>query len=113
MKLERFKTFENNNALYSGPPLINKVNTIASTTVGSGSDGLIGGQNNPGDLGGEFPKKYSPSTAKPPGFKQTIDKIKQKESRKRKKGIDRVKKINMLNFKDFNKKKKKKKKKDD
>ena len=84
---------------YSGPRV---VNTIANTLVASGSDGLIGGQINGGNMGGEFPKKYNPSTADPDTkYRQNIKSIKTKETKKRRDAIKKIQKINVMNFLDY------------
>lgn len=100
----KFKVFEStyNSDTYVGPAI---VNTIAATVVGDGSDGIIGGQNNPGDLGGEFPKKYNPPTNMPVRHIPNILRVRYKESKRRKKAIQDIEKVDVMTFDEFKKKK--------
>ena len=103
--ISNFKIFESSEFTYGepGPAIVVKQSapTIASTLAADGSDGLIGGQNNPGDIGGEFPKKFKPGGAKRDKYFMNIKNPKYKESLKRRKAIEKIKKINILKFKDF------------
>ncbi len=87
--ITKFNIFENSEFMHGepGPAIIVRppASTIASTLAADGSDGLIGGQNNPGDIGGEFPKKFKPGGAKRDKYHMNIKNIKSKETIKRKK----------------------------
>ncbi|NPV12908.1 MAG: hypothetical protein HPY57_14145 [Ignavibacteria bacterium] len=82
---------------YPGPQV---VNTASNFLTAGASDGSIGGSGNlygqTGVLGGEFPKKYQPSTPYPDKFKQTIINIQTKESRKRKNALKKLQRLDKL-----------------
>jgi len=88
---------------YPGPPVVNVTSNFL--TAGA-SDGSIGGSGDiygqTGAMGGEFPKKYVPSTAEPDRFKQTVKNVIRKESRKRKNALKKLQKLDkLLSFDEF------------
>lgn len=87
---------------FPGPPIVNQA---ADILAAGGSDGMIGGGagfGQTGAMGGEFPKKFSPSTPQKTPYKQKIKNIKTKESRRRKNALKKLKKLDKIKLKNFN-----------
>jgi hypothetical protein len=90
--MKYLKYFEDNFNMdtYPGP---NIVSSLAGNLASSTSDGMIGG---------EFSKNTGPTTSPYPAkYINKVKSIRNKESQRRKKGIKKIQKLNMLNFEDF------------
>jgi len=86
---------------YPGPNLTNSTSNFL--TAGA-SDGQIGSNGWESSMGGEFPKRHTPSTPYPDKFKQTIKNVASKESKKRKNALQKLQKLDkLLKFDEFNK----------
>lgn len=104
--LKNFENYLNEMSdCYPGPQV---VNTASNFLTAGASDGSINGSGDmygqTGAMGGEFPKKYVPSTPAPEKFKQTVKNVLRKESRKRKSALKKLQKLDkIIKFNEFEK----------